>query len=91
MDEVVDAVNNLTIEDAGYYESNTATARDTQGDLEKITHTRYRNFEQKLFSYRTIPVLPPPTNPGIAVIILMQLSWMRRQAPLGFSGLRGNV
>ena len=31
--ELVDAVNNFTINNAKYYESNTATARDTQGDL----------------------------------------------------------
>ena len=32
-DELVDAVNKLTINDSVYYESNTATASDTQGDL----------------------------------------------------------
>ena len=59
--ELVDAVNNLTINDAKYYESNTATASDTQCNLtqnletvtrtskgnEKFTHTNNRNFEQK--------------------------------------------
>ena len=31
--ELVDAVNNFTINNAKYYESNTATTRNTQGDL----------------------------------------------------------
>ena len=31
--ELVDAVNNFTINDIKYYESNTATASDAQGDL----------------------------------------------------------
>ena len=48
MDDLVDAVNNLTINDARYYESNTATASDTQGDLsrnpETVTHTSKGNF-----------------------------------------------
>ena len=43
MDELVAAVKNLTINDAKYYESNTATASDTQSDLtlnlETVTHT----------------------------------------------------
>ena len=42
-DERVDVVNNLTINDAKYYESNTATASDAKGDLarnpETVTHT----------------------------------------------------
>ena len=49
-----------------------------QGDLTRnsktVTHTSNRNFEQKLLSNRTIPVLPLPMNPsidqGIAPIIL---------------------
>ena len=32
LDELIDAVNYLTINDARYYKSNTETARDTQGD-----------------------------------------------------------
>ena len=43
-DEIVDAFNNLTIKDAEYYESNTATASDAQGNItrnpETATHTR---------------------------------------------------
>ena len=35
--ELVDAVNNFTINNAKYYESNTATTRDTQGDLTRNT------------------------------------------------------
>ena len=69
LDELVKAVNNLTINDAEYYESNTATASDAQGDISrnpgKVTHTSNRTVEQKLMSYLTIPVMPPPMNPGI--------------------------
>ena len=43
-DELVNAVNNLTINDNEYYESTLATSSDTQGDLtrnlETCTHTR---------------------------------------------------
>ena len=43
LDELVDAVNNLTINYSKYYESNTATASDAQGNLtsdpETVTHT----------------------------------------------------
>ena len=60
-DELVDAVNNLTVNEAEYYESNTETTSDTQGDLTRntetvtcasnmnktVTHTRNGNFEQK--------------------------------------------
>ena len=69
----------MTINDAVYYESNTATASDSQGDLtrnpETCTHTSNGNdtvtrtsngkFEQKLLSNRTIPVLPLAMNLGI--------------------------
>ena len=33
LDKLVDALNNLAINDAEYYESNTATASDSQGDI----------------------------------------------------------
>ena len=33
LDQLVHTGNNFTIKDSKYYESNTATARDTQGDL----------------------------------------------------------
>ena len=79
MDELVEAVNNLTINDAKYYESDTSTANDSQGDLtrnpetvthtsngnETVTHTSNGNFGQILLSYRTIPFLPHPKNLGI--------------------------
>ena len=59
-DELVDEINNLTINNARYYESNTATASDAQGDLtrnmqtvnhtiignETVTHTSNGNFEK---------------------------------------------
>ena len=68
LDELLDAVNNLKIDDAEYYWSITATASDTQGDLTRIldivTHTRNGNFEKKL-SNQTIPVLPQVMNPNI--------------------------
>ena len=42
-DDLVDAVNNLTMNDAEYYESNTATASDAQSKLasnpETVNHT----------------------------------------------------
>ena len=70
---MVDALNNFTINDAEYYESNTSTTSDAQGDFtrntERVTHTSNGNetvnqtgngyFEQKLFSNRTIHVLSP--------------------------------
>ena len=69
LENLADAVNYLTINGAIYYESNTETASDTQGDLtlnlETITHTSNGNFEQKLLRKRTIYVLPPVVNPGI--------------------------
>ena len=47
MDEMVDAVNNLAINDAKYYESNTKTTSNTQIDFthntETITHTINEN------------------------------------------------
>ena len=49
-DELLDIVKNLTINDAKYYESNTATTSDSKGDRtrnpETITHTRNINIEQ---------------------------------------------
>ena len=50
LEELVDALKNLKINDTKFYESNTATASDAQGDLkfnlETVTHTRNGNFEQ---------------------------------------------
>ena len=51
LDELVDAVKNLTIKDAEYYESNTAIASDSKGVIlnpETVNHTINRNFEHKL-------------------------------------------
>ena len=74
MDELADGLKNLTINDARYYESRTSTTSDTHGDLtgnpETVPHTSNEMFEQTLLSYRTITVLPPPTNPIILVIKL---------------------
>ena len=69
LDKLVEAVKKLTINYAKYYESNTAAASDAQGNLthnlETVNHTSNGKFEQKLLSYRTIPIFPPPENPGI--------------------------
>ena len=63
LDKMVDAINNLKINYAKYYEPSTATASEAQGDLtrnlETVTHTSNSNFEQELLIYRTILVLPP--------------------------------
>ena len=68
-DELVDAIKILKINDAKCYESKTATASNSQGDLTRNTktvpHTRNGNFEQRVSSYRTIPVLHLLTNTGI--------------------------
>ena len=71
MDKLIDAINNLTINDIGY-ELNTETASDTQGDLTSdpdiVTHTRNIILHQQLLSCRTIGelfVLTPLTKPMI--------------------------
>ena len=65
-DDLVDAVNIVTINNAKYYESNTETTSDAQGNLtrnlETVIHTSNRSFEQNLLSNRTIPVLTPAMN-----------------------------
>ena len=47
-DELVDAVKNLTMNDAEYYESHTATVSDVQGNLtrnpETVIEERQRRF-----------------------------------------------
>ena len=67
-DDLTDAVNNLTVNNAKYHESNTVITNDVQGDLkrdlETITCTRTSNFGEKLWSNWNIPVLTPPTNHG---------------------------
>ena len=83
-DKLVDSVKNLKINDAKYYESNTAIASDAQGNPtrneETVTHTNNGNFGLKLLSYWTIPALPLPTNPlidqGIAPIVLMPQTFL---------------
>ena len=84
-DELIDAVNNLKINDAEYYQSNKVTASDAQGDIthnletithtkngnETVTHTRNDNSEQKLLSIRTIPVVVPTMDPRIDQIIAL--------------------
>ena len=78
-DELIDAVNNLTINDTEYYESNTVTVNETQDDItrnlatvthnsninEIVTHTIIGKFEKYLLSNCTIPGLPLAMNPGI--------------------------
>ena len=75
MGELVDAVNNLTINDAKYYGSSTETTSGVQGDLtsnpETVAHTSNGIFKQKILSCQTIPVFPPTTNPGTAAIMLV--------------------
>ena len=71
LDELVDSVKNLTINNAKYYELNTATTSDAQGDLpskpETVTHTIKVVFKQRILSCRTIHIFTSPTNPGTAV------------------------
>ena len=76
--ELVDAVKNLTINDVGYYESDTATTWDAKGNITRnpetvtptsngnkpVTHTRNSNFE-KILSNQTIHVVVPTMNPSI--------------------------
>ena len=117
MDKLVDTVKNLTINDAEYHESNTVTMSDTQGDITRdsetvthtsngiyiVTHTSKGNFEQKILSNQTIPVLPPEMNPGtdqgIASIVLApqtllapetkEVAQTQPRAVNGLKGLRG--
>ena len=69
----------MIINDAKYYESNSATSSDAQGDTtldpetvtpisnrkEKVTDTNNGNFEQKLLSNRTILVVVLTMNLSI--------------------------
>ena len=78
-DNLVDAVNKLTINYFDYYGSNTDTASDAQDDFtrnletvthtsnwnETVTHTSNRDFEQNLLSNRTVPVVFLTMNPSI--------------------------
>ena len=83
MDDLVDAVNIFTINDAKYYKSNTVTASDAQGDITRnletgthssnrnktVTHISNGNFEQKILSNRTISVVVQAISSGIEQII----------------------
>ena len=78
-DKLADALNDLTINDTKYYESNTATVSDAQSNIthnmESVTHsnngnetptnTSNGNVEQKLLSNQTIPVVILTMNPRI--------------------------
>ena len=78
-DELSDALKDLTISGAKYYESDTVTASGTQGDptrnLDTVTHTSISNetvthtsngkFEHKLLSNWTIPVVVLTINPSV--------------------------
>ena len=77
LDELTDASEDSTINNAKYYESKTATASYAQGNStrdtetaphtrnrnEKVTHTSNRSFKQKSLNKRTIPVVVPIMNP----------------------------
>ena len=79
LDDMEDALNDLTIIDAQYYESKSATASGAQGyptcNPETVTHTRNRkekvtdtsngNFEQKLFSNQILRVVASTMKPMI--------------------------
>ena len=73
LDNLVNTINNLTINDAGY-ELNIATASDAQGHItsntDTVTHTSNRILDQKLLSCRTtveVSVLSTPKNPTILI------------------------
>ena len=77
LDEIVNAINNLTINDA-LYELSTTTASDTQGDLTRdpdtSNHTSNGVLDRKLLScwtIREVYVLSLPEKPNIHVIILV--------------------
>ena len=70
-DELVNAINNLIMNDDGY-ELNTVKASDTQDNLmrkiDTVNHTSNGILNQKIFSFRTIgevSFLSLPTNPWI--------------------------
>ena len=87
-DELTDALKDLTINDAKYYKSDTATAGNAKGDPtrdlktvthirngnEKVTDTSNGNFEQKLLSNRTFPVVAQKMNPRIELSIFPVLA-----------------
>ena len=76
---MVDMLKYLTINYAEYYVSNSVTANDAKGDpainpktlthtsdgKENVTDTSNSNFEPKILSNRTLPVVFPTMNPRI--------------------------
>ena len=84
MDKLEDTLKYLKINYTKYYESDTTTTSDAQGDPthnpKTVTHTsngkgkvmdtRNKNFEQKPLSNRTLPVIAPTINPRIDLRIV---------------------
>ena len=79
LDELTDKLKYFKINNAEYYISNSAIANDSKGGLasnpKTVTQTSYRkgkvvdtsnrNFQQKLLSNRTLPIVVPTMNPRI--------------------------
>ena len=78
MDTLVEALNKLTINDAVYYESDSANAKDTKvnptsdpntathtsdGKKRKVTETSNGYLQQKLLSNRTLPIITITIDP----------------------------
>ena len=78
-DDMEDALKGLAINDAAYYESNSATVSDAQGDptrdLETVTHISNGNekatgsskgsSEQNILNNRTLPIVAPTMSPRV--------------------------
>ena len=79
-DALEKTLKGLTINDAGYYESDSANANDTKIDpasnpeiatqtsdikKRKVTDTRNRDFQQKLLSNRTLTIITATIDPRI--------------------------
>ena len=87
MDELADMLKDLTINDAEYYASKSATKNDVKGNPasnpKTVTHTSDRKgkvtdtsngkIQQKLVGKQTLPV----------VVLMMNLSIEKRIAPIG--------
>ena len=83
IDDIPDILNDLTINDAEYYVSNSAISNDAKVNFEsnhktgnhtssgkvKVVDTSNGSFQQKLFSNRTLPVIVPTMNPRIENMI----------------------
>ena len=75
----------MTIKDNKYYESDTNTVSDAQGNLTcdlktvthtingkgKVTDTNNGNYGQKIFSNRTLPIVVPTMNLRIVPRIVL--------------------